>query len=199
MRNNLYDLSETDKLIVQAHYYEYQSSQNRITRFFTLQFSVWPILIAFLTFLFGIADKHPSGNFIPILIWLGIFATLFTTQFYYFSLHEVYNHVGYIENFLRPKVSTYLRRNSFWGWERHLKKFGKANPPVMGDWGPIFIPIFALGFGLKLESNVFEYINYICIPGFLASLYFLPYSTAKKVDKLRKEFDLSKLESNYPR
>ncbi len=180
--------SESDRLLVQAYFQEYQAAQNRIIRFMVLQYSIWPVSIATLSFFVKSFSSDTDG--IPRfgVIWGCIIAILLVIHFYLFALHEVYNQVRYIENVLRPKVSRLLRTDSFWGWERYLERTGRANPPAWGDYVPLAAAICA---PLLLHWDIWgwPYINTALLIFYYAVFYFLPYKTAQRLVSLRESFN----------
>jgi hypothetical protein len=129
-------LSEVQKLRAQAYSNEYQAMMTGMNLFMTLQFMPLVPLIAFWTI---VANTYIRFNDHPVELilvkWGAVAVTQIACLVYYFSLHEVYNRVLYIETELKPKVAVLLHQatNSFWGWERHLRRFGKANNPRFGD------------------------------------------------------------------
>jgi hypothetical protein len=137
------ELPDSHKLQVQAYCNEYQAMMTRMNWFMSMQFMPLVPLIAFFTF---IATAYNYFNFDLILVeWGTAGVTQIAVLVYYFSLHEVYNHALYIESDLKPKVAVllHLGTGSFWGWEKHLKRFGKANDPAFGDVVPAGLPTIA--------------------------------------------------------
>jgi hypothetical protein len=126
-------MDELHKLQVQAYVAEYQAMMTRMTWFMSMQFVLSPPSVA------ALLSSIAAGNhkLIPFL-WVAIPVFQFTPLIYYFALHEVYNHALYIETILKPKIGTllHLDTGSFWGWEKHLKKYGKAHNPLFGDLVP---------------------------------------------------------------
>jgi hypothetical protein len=136
-------LSDTEKVLVQLHSTEYQAIVTRISRFISLQFVVGPVLVAFLT-LVATGYQHEIEIFSPFVVaWGCALATQLAVQTYYFALYEVYNHVRYVENDLRPKVERLLGTDLFWGYERYLTRTGKAYNPLIGDVGPAIFSLAA--------------------------------------------------------
>lgn len=134
--------TEILKLQVQAHVADYQVIALRVSRFMSLQFVPWPTLAAFLTIVAG-----TQKLFDPILLAWGTAGVVQVAVLtYYFALYEVYNHVRYLETELKPKVAVLLDLNteSFWGYEKYLKKTGKAYAPLFGDVGPAIASLLAV-------------------------------------------------------
>ena len=134
--------SEQQRLVVQAHVADYQVVTVRISRFISLQFVPWPALAAFLTVAY-----YTHTFFDPVLVAWGTAAgAQIAVLVYYFALYEVYNHVRYIENELKPNMAKALSLNpdQFWGYERYLKKTGKANSALWGDITPAAISFLAV-------------------------------------------------------
>lgn len=133
------------KLLIKVHISEYQALETRINGFMALQFVPWPPLVVFITL---VAYAYKYGFFdrtIEALVAWGTVVMVQVAVFVYnFALFEVYNHVRYIETELRPKVATLLGTDSFWGYERFLKKTGKVNNPLVGDCGLLVIPVAAI-------------------------------------------------------
>lgn len=142
MRRRTDPLSDALKLLAQAHIAEYQGVTTRISRFMSVQFVVWPILVGVLSL---ITTTYKEGFLGPILFaWGSVAIAQVAVQTYNFALYEVYNHVRYVEIVLRPKLATIVGTDSFWGYERYLKNTGKANNPLLGDLGPTVMSVVAL-------------------------------------------------------
>jgi len=127
-------LSDVQKLQGEAHIAEYQALMTRMSWFMSLQFMPVVPTIAFFSFV-ALTQKDLS----PLVVaWGAAWVVQVSVLIYYFALHEVYNHALYIEINLKERFSPILQLDtaSFWGWERHLKKFGKANDPRFGDLIP---------------------------------------------------------------
>ncbi len=128
------ELSDTGKALIQVHSSEYSAMVTRINRFMSLQFVVWPVLIGALTFIW---TEHSKGNLPAVLVaWGSVFAVQFASQNYNFALYEVYNHVRYIEQVLRPRVVALLHTDAVWEYERYLNRTGKAHSAWIGDVAP---------------------------------------------------------------
>lgn len=142
-------LSDAQKqLQVQAYVGEYQALMTRNNWFMSLQFMPLVPLVGFFSFIV-LAHTYLALNFI-LVAWAAAAVTQIAVLIYYFALHEVYNHALYLEKTLKPRVAVLLQLNtdSFWGWEGHLKQFGKAYDPRFSDRMPVvfsaiafFVPI----------------------------------------------------------
>jgi hypothetical protein len=136
------ELSDTEKVLIQLHASEYSAMVTRISRFMSLQFVIWPVLIGVLIFI----AKEYSKRQLPadLTAWGSVFAIQFATQNYNFALYEVYNHVRYIERVLRPRVVALLGTDAVWEYERYLHKTGKAHSAWIGDIGPAIGSLVAI-------------------------------------------------------
>jgi len=181
-------LSDAATLLVHAHLAEYQTITARISRFMSLQAVPWPALVAFLTIVTIAYEKGLfDPAFIALVAWGAAFVAQLAVQTYYFALYEVYNHVRYVENELRPKLAALLGTGSFWGYEGYLKKTGKANNPLLGDLGPAAISIAAiiLASALRWKSWAASDFLGLAINGLFLTVTGL---TASHVVKVRKDF-----------
>ncbi len=172
------------KLVVQAHVADYQAIATRISRFMSLQFVPWPALATFLTV---VAATHKS--FDPILVaWGTAGVAQVAVLTYYFALYEVYNHVRYVETELKPKVAKLLELNtdSFWGYEKYLKKTGKANDPLFGDVGPALVSVLAVVLAAvsRIPGSGWDYLGSV-VNGFLLVL---TVTSVIRVVKVRRDF-----------
>ncbi len=175
------------KLVVQAHVADYQAIATRITRFTSLQFVPWPALAAFLTLVGG---THKL--FDPILVAWGTAGVVQVAVLtYYFALYEVYNHVRYLETELKPKLAELLKLNteSFWGYEKYLKKTGKANDPLIGDVGPAFVSLLAVVLAAvsRIPGSGWDYLGSV-VNGFLLVL---TVTSVIRVVKVRRGFTVA--------
>jgi hypothetical protein len=188
------ELFELQKLQLQAHFYEYQAVMTRINWFMSLQFIPLAPLAGFLAFIFIVRNSH------PILVVLGAaWVTQCAIFVYYFALHEVYNHVRYLLTTLKPKVAILLQldTNLFWGWEEHLKKFGKANDPRFGDFVPAAISLIAFIISafiaitnkLALSCDFFQMIVFILFLVLLFSQSLGAVVLARRVAQVRREYE----------
>lgn len=134
------ELEDTHNRQLEAYCNEYQAMMARMNWFMSMQFMPLAPLIAFYAFIAAVYD-HFSFNLI-LVEWGTAGVTQTAVLIYYFSLHEVYNHALYIERNLKPRVAVllHLSTDAFWGWERHLRQFGKANDPTFGDLAPAGLP-----------------------------------------------------------
>lgn len=185
------ELTDAEKAQVQAYVAEYQAIMTRISWFMSMQFVPVGPVVAFLTL---IGATHAS--FDPILVaWGTAGVAQCAVLTYYFALYEVYNHVRYVETKLKPKLASLLKleTNSFWGYERYLKKFGKVNDPRFGDLLPV-IPS-ALAFILAARTRIPEW-----IPGsgwdyaglMLTGILLLrTVVSATRVVKVRRDFEMA--------
>jgi len=136
------ELSDTAKALIQVHTSEYSAMVTRISRFVSLQFVIWPVLIGALTFIW---TENSKGHIPSVLAaWGSVLAVQFASQNYNFALYEVYNHVRYIEQVLRRRVVTLLHTDAVWKYERYLNKTGKAHSAWIGDIGPAIGSLAAL-------------------------------------------------------
>ncbi len=65
-------LTGASKELLQAHFIEYQAIVTRISRFISLQFAVWPILVAFLTLAATGRHYHVLNQF--QFVWVSVIA-----------------------------------------------------------------------------------------------------------------------------
>jgi hypothetical protein len=162
------DLSDRKKAMLQVHCVDYQVMVARISRFIGLQFVVWPVLVTFLTFvLVEFLKERPQSQHLSFL-WAAALATNLAVQTYYFALHEVYTHVGYIETTLKPRVAIQIGLasfgvlgrdsglTSFWSWEQYLRKKGKAYDALWGDLFPTLFSVVAVLSPLYLYTGVWS-------------------------------------------
>ena len=135
------ELSDVQKLQSQAHIAEYQALMTRMSWFMSLQFM--PVVPTIAFFSFVALTQDALGPF--VVTWGAAWVVQVSVLIYYFALHEVYNHALYIEANLKERLSPILRLDatSYWGWERHLKEFGKANDPRFGDIIPASLAAIA--------------------------------------------------------
>jgi hypothetical protein len=189
------ELSDVEKLQVQAYFCEYQAMITRMNWFMSLQFMPLVPLIAFFAFIVT-AHSHFHLNLV-LVEWGAVGVTQIGLLIYYFSLHEVYNHVLYVEKCLKPKVSVllHLGTDSFWGWERHLKQFGKANDPAVGDCVPAALPLGAFIVAASIAvgrapASEWTTAGWDCL-GTVVTGYLLlrVVVLAGRVVKVRKEFE----------
>jgi len=178
-------LSDALKLLVQAHFTEYQAIVARISRFVSLQFVVWPVWVAFLIL---VATRYETKKLSPILFaWGSVLATQCAVQIYNFALYEVYNHVRYIENALRPKVATLLGTDSFWGYERYLNKTGKANHPLIGDIAPTVGSLAMIGLATLWRWHSWSKWDFLSL-AIIAIVFNVIRLSAFRIVKVRAEF-----------
>jgi hypothetical protein len=179
--------TEVLKLVVQAHIADYQVIASRISRFTSLQFIPVPALGAFLTVVVG---THKL--FDPILVAWGTAGVVqFGVLTYYFALYEVYNHVRYLETKLKPMVANLLKvePESFWGYEKYLKKTGKGNDPLFGDVGPVFVSFLAVLLAAlsRIPPSGWDYFGSV-VNGFLL---ILNVTSVIRVVKVRRGFTVA--------
>lgn len=149
------------KLIANAHVADYQVIATRISRFISLQSVPWPVLAAFLTVVY-----YTRSFLDPVLVaWGTAGVAQVAVLTYYFALYEVYNHVRYIENELKPNMAKILSLSpdQFWAYEKYLKKTGKANNPLYGDIGPALISFVAVALAAlaRIPGSGLDYIGSI--------------------------------------
>jgi hypothetical protein len=177
---------------VQAHYAEYQAIMTRINWFMSQQFMPFVPTVGFLSF---VAVAH--GSLGPIVSTWGVVVMLqIGSLIYYFALHEVYNHVRYLELCPKPKVASLigLNVNLFWAWEAHLKNVGKANDPRLGDFAPTILSAgsFFVGSYLIISSDPapgWGAIWNCVLAGISGSLWFLAVRVGLRVVAVRKTFE----------
>ena len=182
------ELSDAQKLQAQAYFGEYQAMMTRVNWFMSLQFMPLVPLVGFFSF---IAITRSSLD--PILIaWGTVGVSQIAVLIYYFALHEVYNHVLYLETKLKPKVAILLELNtdSFWGWERHLKQFGKAYDPRFGDRVPAILSAIAFLVAYIIAVTRMPASGWDCLGTVITgSLLYGADVLAKRVEKVRGEFE----------
>ena len=172
------------KLLVQVHVADYQAIATRISRFMALQFVPWPALVVFLSL---VASTHKL--FDPILLaWGAAGVAQVAVLTYYFALYEVYNHVRYVETELKPNLAKLLAlsTDSFWGYEKYLKKTGKANDPLFGDIGPALVSVVAVTLAAlaRIPGSGWDYVGSL-VNGLLLVL---TATSAIRVVKVRRDF-----------
>ena len=140
-----------------AYCAEYNAMATRINTFIALQFVPWPPLAVLLGLVVNAFKIHDGRTFEPttasLIIWLTVMAMQVAVFVYCFALYEVYNHARYVETELRPKLSTIIGIDRNWGYEKFLKRAGRANNPNYGDRGVLGISILAILFGIYLQWN----------------------------------------------
>ena len=183
------ELTDAKKAQVQAYVAEYQTIMTRINWFMSMQFVPVGPVVAFLALIGAI-----HAFFDPILVaWGTAGVAQCAVLTYYFALYEVYNHVRYVETKLKPQLASLLKleTDSFWGYERYLKKFGKANDPLFGDLLPV-IPS-ALAFILAALTRIPEWIpgsGWDCAGLLLTGILLLrTVVSATRVVKVRRDFE----------
>jgi hypothetical protein len=128
--------------LVQALLAEYQAMTSRIVLFMTIQTVPWPVLAAYLG---AVVTAYFNGLFTHVPVALVAWGTVLVTQFavhaYYYALFEVYNHVRYVEQQLKPQMAKLLGTDSFWGYEHYLNKTGKASSAKLNDVAFAFISV----------------------------------------------------------
>lgn len=181
---------ETQRLQLQAYLGEYQAMMARVNFFMSLQFMPVAPLVAFLAAV-AVAHKYLELH-IVLLVWVSAGVTQIAILVYYFALHEVYNHVQYLETKLRPRVAALLllRVDTLWGWERHLKKSGKAYGAWVGDVAPaIFSAVaFAVSTAVALLSEPASLWNCLAVL-FTGGLLFGAALLSRRVMKVRHDFE----------
>ena len=98
------DMSDVQKLQVQAYFSEYQAMMARVNWFMSLQFIPLTPLVAFLAIV-GAVYRFLEPH---LIAWTTAAVVEVAVLVYYFSLHEVYNHIRYIEVTLKPRVAALL-------------------------------------------------------------------------------------------
>jgi hypothetical protein len=156
----------------------------------SLQFMPVAPSVAFLAI---VAAAAAHGQFDSrLLAWVTADWLAVTSFIYYFALHEVYNHVRYVEIKLKPRVARILQLStrSFWAWETHLKQLGKSNSPLVGDLAPAAVAAiaFVAAAGFAFTTAPDDWRNWI---GVLASAPFVIASIAfaRGVVSVRHEFE----------
>lgn len=180
--------TDTRTLQVQAHIADYETMMERISWSMSLQFMPLVPLVGFYSFI-AVASKLLTP---PFRIWGAVIATQVAINIYYFALHGVYNHVLYIETKLKPCVADIiqLKTNSFWGWERHIKRFGRANDPLIGDIAPGALSVVALAAGVIIAIAQTSASLWICLGGVVSILLACgSIILAARVVKIRKKFE----------
>jgi len=170
---------------VQAYVAEYQAIMTRINWFMSMQFVPVGPVVAFLALIGAI-----HASFDPILVaWGTAGVAQCAVLTYYFALYEVYNHVRYVETKLKPRLAILLKldTDAFWGYERYLKKFGKANNALFGDLWPAIVSVlaFILAAIKRTPGSGWDYAGSL-ITGFLLLLTVI---SATRVVKVRKDFE----------
>ena len=179
------ELTEIHKLQAQAYVAEYQAMVTRINWFMSMQFVPWAPLVTFLAL---IAATY--SYFAPILVaWGAAAMAQVAVLVYYFALFEVYNHVRYIETELKPRMATLLTLETdlFWGYEKFLKRHGKANDPLFSDLWPVALSgiAFALAALNRIPGSGWDYVGSL-VTGFLLVL---TITSALRVVKTRRAFE----------
>ena len=113
------DLTLPDRtLMLQVHLSEYAALMTRITNWISLQFAVWPILLAFFGIVAVVWHKSPIPH--CILVWAsGLVAQLIVLHWYHCA-REMYDNVIYLETVLRPRVDSLIGNDEFWTYDRWL-------------------------------------------------------------------------------
>jgi hypothetical protein len=145
--------SEVQKLQLQVYLSEYQAMMTRVNWFMSMQSLPLVPLIAFFAFV-ATADNYFKYD--PILVTWGVVSVTYVAAVIYcVALHEVYNHLVYIETDLKGRVAVLLQinRDSFWAWERHLKRVGKAQNQTFVDLAPTLIAFLPFIVAVSLAVN----------------------------------------------
>jgi hypothetical protein len=102
--------------LLNLHIAEYQALTNRNTYLVTLQFSLWPVLLLFLTLvaqLWGLFDHRLLG-------WSTNFAIQLIGWAWLQLIWEQLNNIRYLEERLRPRIEYAHPNAAFWEYESFL-------------------------------------------------------------------------------
>ena len=126
--------SAIDHSLLQISLAEYTALTNRITSWITLQFFVWPILLAY----FAIAAQVWNAHLLPaaVLNWGGVLVAEVTVIHWYHAAAEMYGNANYLETVLRPCVQRLVPRQEFWGWER-FRHGSEGRWPTWNELWPV--------------------------------------------------------------
>ena len=137
------DSSEIEKLQVAAHIADYQAIMTRTTWFMNQQHLSGVAWIALVSFAVSARSSLDS----PVLFAWGLLGlSQVAVLIYCFALYEVYSHVHYIQEEVKPRLSKLIQLSTqnFWVYEAQLKNMGKAYSVKFGDMVPAGLS--AIGF-----------------------------------------------------
>jgi hypothetical protein len=133
---------------------EYEALMNRNTYLVTLQFSLWPILLVFLTLVAQIWNLLPplplTKHFDEphrLLIWATIFALQLIGAAWIQLVWEQLSNISYIERYIRGYIAQGIHEWRFWQYETHLAQ-GRGLRFIGDYWltvsASLLIPLTAL-------------------------------------------------------
>ncbi len=123
--------------LVQLHVAEYQALATRNTYWITIQFSVWLLILTYVTLISAIWLAKPSlpVMYTPFIVWgSGILIQIALAGWYYAG-HETYRNLCYVERDLRSMVQEAVGTPQFWQYEPYLAA-RRPKAPLWSESGP---------------------------------------------------------------
>jgi hypothetical protein len=114
---------------------EYDALMTRITYWLTLQYALWPILLA----LFGLVALAWNSSVVThiVLIWgTGVVAQVIVLHWYH-AAREIYDNVLYLENELRGMIQPFVGTEEFCRYDRWLNNRRWKVPIWLESWPAI--------------------------------------------------------------
>jgi hypothetical protein len=131
--------------LIQLHVAEYQALTTRNTYWITIQFSVWLLILTYVTLISAIWLAKPNlpAMYTPFIIWgSGILIQIALAGWYYAG-HETYRNLCYVERDLRSMVQEAVGTSQFWQYEPFLAA-RRPRSPMWSESGPALGLIAAL-------------------------------------------------------
>lgn len=102
--------------LIQLHIAEYNSLTTRNTYMITLQYSLLPVFLGYITIVFSLSRRTSQC----VVVWGGFIGAVLLGIFWAQVLWEQYNNLLYIESRLRPMAAALARSGKFWCYESYL-------------------------------------------------------------------------------
>lgn len=190
MSNHSRSRSENEVVIINLHVAEYQALTTRNTYLVTLQFSLWPVLLLFLTLVSQVWNSIPKEPNTPtpdqahrVLVWSTAAALQLIGAAWVQLAWEQLSNLIYIEEHVRSDISHSLVGSKFWQYEVFLAK--QRGSAFVGDYwltvGTIVLIPLLIVFAMP-----FMWIDYI---GLGASMFLCAFLVIKTIGamNLRRE------------
>lgn len=169
--------------VLQLHISEYQALTNRNTYLVTLQFSLWPILLVFLTLVVQVWNSVDHR----LLVWGAALAVQLVGAAWIQLIWEQLNNINYLEERVRPLIRQSLAYGSFWEYEAYLAQ--ERGGVFLGDYWLTLIAVLVLPV-IAIVNPPFIAVNVCGLAGNLGGLVFLLWKT-KELIQLRRRLSRS--------
>lgn len=165
----------------QFHAAEYSVLMSRVSKWETLQYATWPILIVVITFLAQMENLPPNYRW-----WAALISTWIVYVAYQGIMLNMLHSVLVIERDLRPIASQLVKSDNFWIYERTRQKDFPANP-AWSPWWPVVISfsstaLIAVGIVYKYDFHLLDGLGVVTAL-FLAVLAGLLTRSAEQLKK----------------